>query len=71
MNLHVLLMLAAGPLAPLAGLHTADAPAAEPTEVRWMNGAVAGFGRIADVARRGGRLLFATTRPASPRVTGS
>ena len=28
-------------------------------------GAVAGFGRIADVARRGGRLVFATTRPAS------
>ncbi len=27
--------------------------------------AAAGFGRIADVARRGGRLLFATTRPAS------
>ncbi|MGZ8734746.1 MAG: phosphatase [Acidimicrobiia bacterium] len=27
--------------------------------------ATAAFGRIADVARRGGRLLFATTRPAS------
>ncbi len=29
------------------------------------SGAVAGFDRIVDVARRGGRLLFATTRPAS------
>lgn len=30
-----------------------------------LAGAAAGFGRVADVARRGGRLLFVTTRPAS------
>ena len=32
---------------------------------RTLASAAAAFGRVADVARRGGRLLFATTRPAS------